>query len=262
MKCRLFTLLLGTFVLFSCKKDEKTYTGATMIEFTETSITETVSYAQKGFDTLWVKVQLVGATQTTDVEVVVDAYNGDASAVSNQLIAENAKAVIKAGGVSTEVPILINADNISESKTVYLKLSEASTLKVSENYKQLSLQLKKQSFTEFFTGSYTCVEPEYQDATYKTVFYSSTVDSSIYTKNFLNYAVSGLNTSFTLSKVSSKQLIIQGQTYTDEENKLFWLSGRGSYDLSGNMKVEYILWDYNTRTKKEFVGSVIYTKVK
>jgi len=241
MKNTFLILFLSSFILlFSCKKEDKTYQGQPLVEFTKNEISQVIPFTEKTDISIPVKIQL-NSKAFSENKVVQIIEVGTNSAINNKHYSINDyKTVFLADSVFATFNVSIKSDNFAEGETVSVtfKISDASEIKASENFNSCKLTISKQSFINVFVGKYICSEPVNQD-TYTTTFVAGSTSNTIKNLNFWNFPAVGQSLIYTISKDASMKVEIIEQNWIDKNGQEYKISGKGTYDLQGNMIVNY-----------------------
>jgi len=252
MKNMIFVLacLLAT---FSCKKDNKEYSGATLVEFTKNAVSSTIAFSESGEQSVKMPLQIVGTASGNDRKVVLRLSKDD-----SRFKLKSTEVVIRANEYTAEAELVLLAGNFAEGDETEISviIDETSDLKPSENYRNCDVTVSKQAFLDVFVGKFKCEEKVNQD-TYYTNFIAGSTSNTIRNTNFWNFAPQGQYVTYTILK-ENYSVVINKQSWTDMSGQTYTVSGSGTYDLSGKMTVDYVIEISDTVYEK---GTHVFTPV-
>jgi len=229
-------------LLFSCKKDEKTYQDATLAEFSKSEISQTISFTDTSDITIPIKIQLNSKAYSVDKILEITEIGQHSAIKDKHYIVADYKTIIHADSLYAVFNLIVKSVHFSEGETVSVsfKIAETSEIKPSSNYNKCTVTLTKQSFLNLFVGSYTCLEPINQDS-YIVTFVAGSDPKTIKNTNFWNFPAKDQTVTYTISKDASMSVEINKQNWIDKTGKEYQISGKGTYDLTGKMIVNYIV---------------------
>ncbi|MFW5850627.1 MAG: hypothetical protein ACOCWB_00225 [Bacteroidota bacterium] len=247
---RLFHLLLFSYItlhsLFytSCSKNPITdhTMSETFIEFPQSSLTHTISYTETAPYTITIPFQIMGKELSSQDSAYISLSSTNCS--QEDLIYDS---IIKTclNTFSDTINIDINK-SLSSSVNYTIRISLHtfnSQLKVSENYKKCTVNIVKESFSDFFSGTYSCYETSTQ-ARYNVEF---TADNELVliNHNFWDFPLDGQTVSYIFSLDAEHSIIIPESEFVDKTGNIYTIEGAGNYWLNGNFSVNYTMKEQN-----------------
>ena len=235
-------LVVILFCVFSCQKDDKTYSGPPLVSFSKQTINDTILYMESNDTVLLIPIQLNAAPQSSTVSIVIDTV-GTNSTLSGRFSYSDT-ITIHAGKLSASFPITVKSAQFKEGDTasVTFSISNKSSIEPSANYKLCKVNFVKQSFSGMFVRSYLCNEYKSQK-TYITSFIAGNSEGIVNT-NFWDFPGEGQYVRYIISKNAARTVTIPSQDWTDKSNIKYRVSGIGTYKNDGSMVVNYILKKY------------------
>jgi len=255
MNSKFLILIISVFtVLYSCKKDDKTYQNDSMVEFSKNEDLVIIPFSEKNTITLPIKVQLNSKAYGIDKNIQI--VESDTNSVSHRkYYTLNNKTILLADSIFAIFYVQIQSKNFNENESITINFifSDSSQISPAKNYNKFTLIIKKQSFQEVFIGKYLCSEPVNQDL-YTTQFIPGTLANTIKNTNFWNFPADGQTVEYTISKDSTMAVEIVEQDWVDKSGQDYKISGKGTYDFNGNLIVNYsvfkngLLYEEGTHT--------------
>ena len=250
------TICLFLIILFSCKKEDKTYRGNTQAEFPRTDITEKIPFNVTGTTSITIPLQIIGTAYNTDKTITLELLPAN-----NIIYLENKTLTLSANQYSTSINIIINTDSCSEGVNYfsYLRITDSGEIKPSKNYDSCAIKLYKQPFIDMFLGKYSCEESASQ-LKYNTTFIAGT-GNTIKNTNFWNFSPTDGYVIFTILKDVNRTINIEEQDWTDRKGMSYHISGSGNYDSNGKIIIQYKMLEAESDTLYES-GTHIYTPIE
>ena len=242
MKSLLVILILTIISLSSCKKDNKAYNGAALIEFTKAEIVTTIPFSQSIDYSIPIKIQLISSRLHLNQTIKIEEVDTNTAIKGIHYSINSYSTILYADSLFAIFTLNIKANSIKDNETVNVtfKISDSSDIKPSKNFQTCKITLKKQSFINLFVGQDSCFEPINQGK-YITSFTSGTIQNTILEQNFWDFPSMGQTLTYTLERDSLKTVTIYEQLWVDKIGNQYKISGSGNYDLKGGMIVNYII---------------------
>ncbi|MDA3881867.1 MAG: hypothetical protein PF481_01130 [Bacteroidales bacterium] len=237
-------IILHTIFCTSCSKNPITdhTISETFIEFPQSSLTHTISYTETAPYTISIPFQIMGKELSSQDSAYISLTSTNSS--EEDLIYDS---IIKStpNTFSDTIYIEINKPLYSSVKynmTISLH-SFNSQLKVSDNYKTCTIDIIKESFSDFFSGTYSCYETSTQ-ASY-TVEFTAKNELELVNHNFWDFPLDGQTVSYIFSLDTEHSISIPESEFVDKMGNIYTVEGTGNYWLNGNFSVNYTMKEEN-----------------
>ena len=233
-------LLLFVLFISGCSKDDKTYKGNSLVEFSQNTITKQILFTQTQNFIIPIKLQLSSKLVNPDGKIQIQEIGDNSAILGKHYTVSNYSITIVSDSIFAyfNVNIIPSAFFEGESVNVSFKIADVSEIKPSENYKTCKLILSKQSFIDVFVGKFTCKEPINQDM-YITTFIAGPTSNTIKDLNFWNFPAEGQTLLYTFHKDSTRKVEIIEQDWLDKTGQQYKISGEGTFDYFGKITMNY-----------------------
>ena len=230
-----------SFNIISCKKDDKTYTGQRLIEFSNSIYNIEIPATRSSIETINLKLQL--NTKPFDIDKIIYLeLVGENTAQNNiDYSVKDYKTTLYKDSTFAYLSINILCNNIPEGKKVTLnfKISDKSEVSPSANQNNCTIVITKTRFINLFVGKYICDEPVNQDS-YQTIFsIENESQNKIQNLNFWNFPGERQALVYKIYKDSTQKVEIPEQDWIDKAGNEYKIYGIGFYRTDGTMIVKY-----------------------
>lgn len=260
-KIKYIPLLALLYLLVSCSKEEKIYNDDPQIGFQDDFYEVQLPFQDTSEYVFTIPLKIFGSFPDNDQEVEYDLQLNN-SQEKSQLIKQSTSVSISKDNYSPTLPLQCDPSVVDEGETELFKiqLQSGTDFKIAENYKTISVTLKKPVLTDLFTGSYLCKESLYNHQYMVELYKSELQENQLLIENFWNFSVTGQYIAINLNPTDNS-ITITEQEYVDKEDVLYRLSGSGLFSSDGSFTIEYQLYDINAGTVFE-TGTQTYIKQK
>jgi len=255
------SIITALLCVFSCQKDDKTFTGPPLVAFTKQTINDTILYMETHDTTLSIPIQLEASPQSSAKSVIIETFGTNSAVLGTHYVYNSDTVIFPIGKLFASFTITLKSENFSEGDTasVTFSISDKSSIEPSANYKTCKVHIIKQSFLGMFVRKYSCYEPKSQK-TYTTSFVAGMAAGTILNTNFWCFPGVGQYVSYIISKTATS-VVIPSQNWYDQSGLEYRVSGKGTYNNNGSMTVNYILKMYPDTTKIYENGIDYFTPV-
>ena len=239
-------IIVGLFSIISCNQNkildnsiEQTY-----IEFPSSEITKTISYSLQDSFLLAIPIQIFGKELENNSSIKISIVGGTAK---NKIhfnfdSIQEIKSKISLDTLFIHIATQKLTSGIDYSIQLEIK-SINNTLIASTNYKTCTIHFLKETFIDFYTGSYSCFESS-TNSTYNVEFTkenSSTINNS----NFWDFSYDGKVIPYIFNQDINQTIEIPRTVWMDKLEKEYTVYGNGNYNSNGNFSVDFYIEDSN-----------------
>jgi hypothetical protein len=243
---KIITAILLVLVIASCKKEDLSYQGPPFVDFpyTNPNLYLTIKGNIYSDITVPISVRLVGPQNGSPYNVTFEVDTTSTAKSGIHYSIDGTTIQIPAKSSYGEIPVKFLIPSFPEQTSVKLVINlTGGDLKVNPNYKQIVLNIYRQGFIDLFLGSYSCEEPDKPvSVKYDVKLDADTsVKNRIKISNFWGYAKDDSKVYIDL-KSSVDSVYLPSQTFTDQLNRIYTVSGNGKYNINdGSIRISYSL---------------------
>lgn len=237
----IYHILIVLLIFFSCKKDDKLYSGGTKISFDNAMYEYTLSFTDDSIIDIKIPVVLIGNSFSENIDFSVSIAHQTDSIEDGQ-ISVPTMSTFNSGVYNDSLIINVDPATIPENSDYYLTLEIGAENKsiVAENYDTCQLHIHKGGFIDIFIGRYSCFESGISDSYQTSFIKQSSSDSSVLNTNFWNFNAEEQYVQFIFER-SSNIVDIPQQQWTDSAQTSYTVWGNGTYLMDGSMVLNYFM---------------------
>jgi len=242
MKLIILFLTISLFI-FSCSQNnyldnsiDKSY-----ISFSNTDISDTISYLEKDIYTLQIPIQCYGVPLQENTDIIINYISGNLK--ENYHFNKIETDTIPSKIINDTLYMYIKTDKLYANydyNCIISLISNNENVIIPENSNSCNISFQKQSYTSFYTGTYSCYE-DATNATYNVVFKREN-DSTIQNQNFWDFPGKNQTLSYKISR-ENNTIVIPESEWIDALENTYTISGEGELFENGNFNVEYTMKD-------------------
>lgn len=238
--------IIGFFSFISCNQNkildnsiEQTY-----VEFPSSEITKTISYSLQDSFLLAIPIQIFGKELENNSSIKISIVGGTA----NNKIHFNFDSIQE---IKTKISLDTLFIHIATQKltsgvdySIILEFKNSNnTLIASSNYKSCTIHFIKETFIDFYTGTYSCFESS-TNSTY-TVEFTKENSSTINNINFWDFSYVGKVIPYIFYQDQNQTIEIPRTAWIDKLEKEYTVYGNGNYSSNGDFSVDFYIEDSN-----------------
>lgn len=256
-----FCVCFSIILLLNCSKNDfdSQYIQKTYVEFPSKHIHIVIPYNQQPPYNLHIPIQIFGTSLTTEDSIKIHSKN-DWLIANVDYTCEHIKRI--ATQTLHDSITLSVASNKFYNNTLYSIdleiISFGNQIEVSKNNNSCEVSFIKESFSQFFSGTYSCFETS-TNSTYEVTFRTLSAQSNkIMNQNFWDFPESGQEVEYIFS-LDEQTIEIPEAYFTDKLGNTYTVKGSGTYTLDGNFIVDFFMYLTNGDIYQS--GRHIFTKL-